>query len=358
MQNTTNGCDINEINLQHGIRAITMENDQLFISILPDKGADIYQFIYKPKDIDVLWKAPWGLKKPDRGIETASNSQIAWMEHYAGGWQELFPNGGAACLYKGVQLNFHGEISTLAWDYKILSSTPDEVAVSFFTNTYRSPFRVERTMVLRANQRHLEITERITNLAEEEMDYMWGHHPAFGAPFIDEGTLIHLPEHSWIESQAEEMAPARMLPGTRGKWPYLKGQGGGSLDLSVIPSRNERSADLAFIGGFAEGWYGITNPKLGLGFGMVWPADIFPYMWFWQELKGSFGYPWYGANYVAAIEPFSSYDASGLTNCIEKGTSKSLKPGESVQATLLAVCYESTKGINRIDTNGYVHIIN
>lgn len=356
MQNRASGCVIGEIVLQHGIRAITMENENLFVSILPDKGADIYQFIYKPKEIDVLWKAPWGLKKPDRGIQTASNSQVAWMEHYAGGWQELFPNGGAACTYKGGELNFHGELSTLAWDYNVVCHTPDEVAVTLTTNTYRSPFRVERTMVLRSGQKHLEITERITNMAEEEMDYMWGHHPAFGAPFLDEGTLIHLPENSWIEAQVEETAPARMMPGARGKWPYLKGRKE-TLDLSVIPSKSERSSDLAFIGGFAEGWYGITNPRLGIGFGMVWPANIFPYMWFWQELRGSFGYPWYGANYVAAIEPFSSYDATGLTNCVAKGTARSLMPSESVQATLLAVCYESTKGISRIDKNGNVQII-
>lgn len=348
---------INEIELQRGIRAITMENEYLFVSVLPDKGADIYQFIYKPKNVDILWKAPWGLKKPGQGIQTAENSQVAWMEHYAGGWQELFPNAGDACTYKGVQLNFHGEISTIAWDYQIVRDTPEEVAVVFTANTYRSPFRVERTMVLRAGQKHLEITEQITNLAEEEMAYMWGHHPAFGAPFLDEGTLIHLPERCWIESQEKETAQARMPPGTRSEWPYMKGRNGETLDLSILPPRNERSADLAFIGGFAEGWYGITNPKLGLGFGMVWPADIFPYMWFWQELRGSFGYPWYGANYVAAIEPFSSYDASGLANCIRKGTARSLKPKEQVRATLLAVCYESEKGITRIDTNGNVHII-
>lgn len=344
--------------LKQGVQAIVLENEYLYVSILPAKGADIYEFVYKPKGVDVLWKSPWGLKKPGHGISTAENTQVAWMEHYAGGWQELFPNAGAECVYKGVRMNFHGELSTVAWEPRIIVNTPDEVAVELTAHTYRSPFRVIRTMSLKKGQRHLEMDESVINLAEEEMDYVWGHHPAFGAPFLDEGMIIQLPPGSWIEADAGESSAARLAPGKRSAWPHAAGRSGATVDLSVLPPKAERSADLAYVGGFAEGWYGITNPKLGFGFGMAWPAELFPYMWFWQELRGSFGYPWYGANYVMAIEPFNCSNAGGLNRCIENGTARRLKPREQIRAKLIAACYESEKGVNRIDTNGNVLIIN
>lgn len=68
-----------------------MENEFLRVTILPEKGADIHELRYKPKDIDVLWKSPWGLKTPGKGISTAADSMAARLEHYEGGWQEIFP---------------------------------------------------------------------------------------------------------------------------------------------------------------------------------------------------------------------------------------------------------------------------
>lgn len=349
-------CSVMETVLNRGMRAVIMENDKLKVTILPDKGADIYEFVYKPKNIDVLFKTPGGLRETVNGFQTTANSQVAWMENYEGGWQEVFPNGGGPCAYKGVEMNFHGEACTLSWSYKVLADTPNEAAVTFFVETYRSPFRLERTLTLRKNEMFLIIDEKITNLAEEEMDYMWGHHPAFGAPFLDEGVIIDLPQGSWIESQNKEDKSTRLPQKSRFKWPIVKGKDHQDIDFATLPPKDNRSADLAFIGGFREGWYGITNPQLGFGFGMAWPKEIFPHMWFWQELKGSFGWPWYGRNYTMAIEPFTSYDESGLAHSVDNGTARKLGAGESLEVKILAGCYESEKGINKIDMNGNVDV--
>lgn len=201
----------------------------------------------------------------------------------------------------------------------------------------------------------LQIDERVTNWSEEGMDYMWGHHPAFGAPFLGEGMILDVPAQ-WGESQSLEDGMARLPPGARFDWPIARDKDGHSLDLSVVPSEQERSADLAFLGGFEQGWYGITNPDLGVGFGMVWPEDIFPYLWFWQEFRGSAGWPWYSSNYVMALEPFTSYDASGVSGCVENGTARQLGPGETLEVSLTAVCFESGAGVERIERDGTVRV--
>ena len=105
---TRPSCSISQHTLERGYKAVTLENEILSVTVLPDKGADIYSLLYKPRNMDVLWKSPWGLKLPGTGVFTAGTTEEAWLEYYGGGWQEIFPNGGDACVYKGCHLNFHG----------------------------------------------------------------------------------------------------------------------------------------------------------------------------------------------------------------------------------------------------------
>ena len=53
-------CKVSEVVLGRTIRALQIENDLLATTILLDKGADIYRLVYRPKDIDVLWKSLLG----------------------------------------------------------------------------------------------------------------------------------------------------------------------------------------------------------------------------------------------------------------------------------------------------------
>ena len=42
------------------------------------------------------------------------------MWNYAGGWQELFPSVNAACVYRGSEIPFHGEVASLPWEHEVL----------------------------------------------------------------------------------------------------------------------------------------------------------------------------------------------------------------------------------------------
>ena len=80
--------------------------------ILADKGADVYELVYKTAGVDVLFKAPWGFRDVGALAGSAPNSQVAMVDHYAGGWQEILPNFAAASFYRGVEWCFHGELLT------------------------------------------------------------------------------------------------------------------------------------------------------------------------------------------------------------------------------------------------------
>lgn len=346
----TNGCTLSELTLGRTVRALRLENDLLAVTVLLDKGADIYELIYKPKNIDVLWKSPWGLKEPGRGpAGFAPNSETIWLEYYAGGWQELFPNGGDACVYKGVELSFHGEASMIPWDYEVIEHSPQAVEVRLYTRLRRSPFSIERRMRVEQGRPALKLRGAVTNEAGEPMDYMWSHHPAFGAPFLSAACRIDTGAKTLLVDDAYAGTHNPLERGARFSWPFASN----GLDLSRVPGQEARRDLLAYFADYEAGWYAITNTEMGFGVGLVWPKEIFPYAWFWQEMNASPGFPFYQNCYVMAIEPATSIPGQGLTAVMKKtGLHRSLPPGGSAVVTLDVVFYESKTGVAHIGREG------
>ncbi len=346
-----------EIDLERGNRAVALENDHVLVTVLPEKGADLYQWVHKESGVDVLWKSPWGLRRPGSGIPTASDTQVSWMEYYPGGWQVLFPSGGGPCTYKGVELSYHGEASAVAWDVAGLGHSKDEAWVRLTTRLARSPFTLTREMVLPKKGQSFLLRETIRNDAGEPMDYMWGHHPAYGAPFLSGDCRIDTNATVMQADPSSDPAGSVMEQGRRYDWPNVE-RAGIVTDLTNVPGEDEHRASMGYLDGFGEiAWYGITNTHLGIGAGLAWRREDFPYAWFWQELHGSPGYPFYKGVYTMAIEPNTTWPGQGLVDAMEKtGTHRTLQPGESRTIELQAALYESDHGISGIDMKGNVSL--
>ena len=347
-----------EMTLQRGVPAVVLENDTISVIVLPGKGADIYELISKSHGVDVLWKSPWGLLAPG-GVHSAANSVTAWLEAYEGGWQEIFPNGGTANTYRGVELNFHGEASLSVWDYAITEQGGEAAEVQLGARLRRSPFAIERTMRVEAGKPVLFIRERITNHGREDLEAMWGHHPAFGAPFLSGACRIDTNART-VHADDEIGGPLNPLTkGASFTWPHGE-RDGVATDLSRVSGADDPPHEtMAYLTDFAgdHAWYGITNTELGLGVGMVWPKSVFPFAWFWQEMHATLGFPWYGEVYVMAIEPSSSMPGHGLSAVIEKtGTQLAFPAGESMDVEFAAVLYHASEGIDGIGPDGTVRV--
>ncbi|MBN9658418.1 MAG: aldose 1-epimerase [Acidobacteria bacterium] len=331
------GCSVRE-HERNGFAAVTLENDALAATFLPGRGAELHALVDKARGVDLLWKSPWNPGRQPASLPLAeAGSEAAWLDQYGGGWQFLFPNAGDACEYRGARLNFHGEASVRQWDYQVVRHDAAAVEVRFELATSRGPFHVIRTIRVERGRPVILFEESIRNLGEEDHHYMWGHHPAFGAPFLDEGCRLTIPARRYLAHDVEISEHARVAAGTRGSWPLVPGRDGTPVDLSVWPERGRRVTEFGYLCELDAGWYALQNGALGLGFGLAWPKEVFPYVWFWQELRGSFGYPWYGRSYVAAVEPFTSMPGSGLVKAIECGTAPLLRAGANVNARLAAV---------------------
>ena len=331
-----------------GLRTVTLQNDLLRISVLADKGTDIFEFLYKPLDVDFMWCSPTGVRNPANYVPTRHHPKSAFFDFYEGGWQDCLPTGGQPCEYQGVPFGLHGETPTLPWEYQIVEDTPERVAIKFWVRTFRTPFYVEKELSLARGKAVLHVTERVVNEGRIPMDLMWGQHPALGAPFLDESCVIDLPGAKVHCTMLTDNT--RFAEGVY-DWPLVPGRAGGIIDLREIVTAEADTFDTIQLSDLPEGWYAVTNTSRQVGFGMAWPFDIFPALWFWQVYGGAYIPPWYGRNYSIALEPFSTLQLN-VVDAVADGSAHVLQPGESIEACYVAVAYAGIEGVKSIARDG------
>jgi hypothetical protein len=337
-----------------GYAIVSLENRFLRIAIAAGKGTDIVEFLYKPLDVDFMWRSYAGLRAGRNFHPTIANPDGSFIDFYTGGWQEMLPNAGANCTYKGAALGVHGEVCLLPWSYHIVTNSPDKVVVTFCVRAVRTPFYVEKTFSINEQDPTLHIEELVRNEADEPMDFMWGHHLAFGWPFIDESCRIFLPSCR-VRTPEDYTAPrSRLERGQDTEWPLVRGRNGESVDLSRIPPPEVRSHDMAYMHDMQDGWYALVSGSRGVGFGLRWEKGTFPFLWFWQLYRGGMGYPWFGTSYTAALEPVSSYPQT-LTQAIKANSQLVLAGGEERRTSLVAAAFAGRSEVRGINADGKVY---
>lgn len=345
------GCRISLDYTYKGMRVAFLENETLRVGVLVDKGADVFEFTYKPHDLDFLWQSPIPLRRPF--VATSALPEGAFHDYFYGGWQEVLPSAGWADQpYLGTYQGLHGEVSLLPFEAQVEEDSPEQVSLRLHTRCYRSPLHLERTMTLRRKAPVLTMTERLVNEAPAEYAIMWGHHPAFGEPFLDESCVVQTPAKT-----VRVLAFHRnglWEPGDGYAFPMVKNRRSGALeDVTRVLPRQTGSVDVISFWGLQEGWYALTNRRRRVGFGMSWDNSLFQCLWMWQVYGGHDDYPWYGRTYNCALEPFTSWPPAGVPNALKNGTALVMKPHQEIETTLTAVAYEG-EGVSRITPSGDV----
>ncbi len=350
----TYGCRISDSWTYRGLNAVILENELLRVTVLADKGADILEFVHKPSDTDFMWRTPWGVRDPSLFTPSTGWPEGVWHDLYEGGWQTIAPTGGFPGDYMGAEIGQHNESALMPWDSQITEDTPERVSARFHVKSYRTPYAIEKTLTIEQGSPALRVTESVTNLAEEETECVWGQHIALGEPFLGPGCRLDLPGGRVYNMGDGGASGARLAAGESGEWPMSPAQAGGFADLRTFPPRNERLEDLAVFHNLSGGWYAVTNPDRGVGFGFAFPEDTFRYIWYWQVFGGRGGYPWYKRTYNVGLEPFSSMPSGIPLPPGDEKTSMTFAPGETRTARMSAVAYESTTGVKSISADGAV----
>lgn len=325
------GCRIHDQYSNFGLRTVVLENDLVRISILVDKGTEIFEYLYKPKDLDFMWLTENGVQNPNDYLPTSPDPVSTFVDYYTGGWQEVFPNGGPTSTLFGAQFGQHGEVAHMPWDYEIVQDTPMLISVRFRVRTKKVPFQLTKTLTLEKGSSSLRIEEQMENLSDIPLRYMWGQHLAFGKPFVEPGSMICLPENVKLITESIESPvskPGRVQRGATYEWPLGVSETGEWIDFSVLPPKGTPS-EMIYLHGFDEqAWYRIENSTLGMGMKVEWDGAAMPYLWYWQEYGATEGYPWYGRHYNIGLEPFSSYPTLGLEEAVRNDTAGFVQPRE------------------------------
>lgn len=314
---------------QNGHAAVVLENELLRVVVLPGKGADISQIMYKPSGIDFLMKTPSGLQPP------GAAPPADFLENYEGGWQELFPNANDACTYAGQIIPFHGEVALLPWDCEVERDDEDETALRLRVECRRTPLRLERRMRLRRGEATLQLDETVTNASGGPADLVWGHHVVLGGDFLEDGCRLEVPAGLITTGDAlYEPETAALAPGQVQPWPTaLTRAGQGSIDLRRIPGPEAHTHDDACLGELKQGWIAVTNPRLRLTFRLEWEVDLFRWVMLWMPYGGAEQPPLTGV-YGVGIEPWVS--RFPLARAVEEGQAVRLGPGQSRLTSLRA----------------------
>jgi hypothetical protein len=347
------GCRISLDYTYKGMRVAFLENEVLRVGVLVDKGADIFEFAYKPRDLDVLWQSPIPMRAPFAA--TSALPEGAFHDYFYGGWQEVLPSAGwAKDSYLGTFQGLHGEVSLLPFDAKVVEDTAEQVGLRVRTRCYRSPLHLERVMSLERGRPALIIRERLTNEAPVEFAVMWGHHPSFGGPFLDDSCVVQTPART---VRVLAYHPNGLWePGDGYTFPQVKNRRTGRLqDITHVLPAETLSVDVVSFWGLADGWYGLTNRRRRVGFGMAWDRSLFQCLWMWQVYGGHTDYPWYGRTYNCALEPFTSWPPAGIASAVQNGTALLLQPQQEIETVLAAVAYEG-EGVTRITQSGSVQM--
>lgn len=326
--NRNYSCRIKEYAI-NGLSAVSLENSLIRVGILLDKGADIYEFVYKPKDLDFMWRSYQSLRnsKYHAAVNLTSGN---FFDYYEGGWQELFPNIGRACHVKGVEYGMHGEVDLMPWDMEVLCDEIDKVSIRLGVRTARTPYYLTKTITLYENELIIHIDETVTNEGLEKMSFTWGHHPALGGNFLDDDCEIIVAGNPIVKSLDVDLGEVSPIePSLEAKWPIVPTRMGNTINLSkVLPPESKTYMEFGLYD-IETPYYEVKNKRLNIGFGMSWDKSIYPNIWVWQLFGGGMGFPFYGRGYTLALEPWSSMPGC-LTDAIENGSAITLGAGDSI----------------------------
>ena len=294
---------IDEARMFGDIQAVTLENENLRVTVLPELGAKIYGIVHKGTGADILWHNP---RVSPRRVPFGSRFDDVW----SGGWDEIFPND-AESVVGSERYPDMGEAWSLPWDYET-QSRGDSASVTTMVKTPITPAKITRTLTLKDGETRFVCKYEFTNLSRNEISFLWKVHPAFA---INDECRIEVP------AAAGTVDPryAHLYGQKSYRWPRVRSMGGGEVDISrVDPDRNDCS--LHYLTGLGKGSARFVDRRHNLVSTISFDRRVMDNVWLFLAYGG-----WRG-HYTAVIEPSTSYPYD-LATAIRKGNCTAL-PGK------------------------------
>ncbi len=175
---------LREARLKNGIDIIEMSNGILHVTLNVSHALDIYQILYRGKNISFLSK---------NGLN-AKEGQFA--ERFEGGM--LYTCGLDAIGGKSGHMQ-HGMFHLQRAEILHAEATEEEIVVEAKveqTSLFQEHFIVKRKIRLAKDSSSLEILDTLVNASYQDVSFALLYHFNFGYPFLDENTKIQIDSKS------------------------------------------------------------------------------------------------------------------------------------------------------------------
>lgn len=326
------GCRITDDLIYKGYRSLLLENDQLLIQLLLDKGGEPIRWLHKPTDTDLIWLTDAGLTPPH-------SVYADYQSSYIGGWQEMFPEVSRTSEYAGGLVH-RGESAITPWDAVITKDDPEEIEVLLIHRLRSLPLRTEKRITLRAGSALVRIEETMLNCSPvASIDVNWGHHLAYGLPFLGRDARIEFAEGARVCQPAT---------GEQWPWPYMT-KDGARTDLSALPPPGTPRELLYVLPKTAA--YRIASPSRGLAAEVRWNGDVWPYVWYWQNFRADKDAPFFGCEYNIGLEMFNIPPKLTLAEAAAQGSALTISPSGRL-TSWLEIELQPLSNRNEIDRKG------
>lgn len=289
------------------MRSITLENETISITILPEAGGKIWSLRNRNTGREWLWHNPHlPLKPPAYGA-----SYVETMD--CGGWDEIFPSV-SPCDLQGMQVPDHGDLAALPWE--VVEHECNRLKTRVRTRFADCMF--DRTLQLK--HRRLRIEYRLSNQSTVPVPYLWCAHPLIA---IEPGMTIVLPEQTPMLSRGGVNIPEIHSFA----WPSLSP----ATRLDTIPDpKNPDSSPFAikmFSAKASTSQVEIKSTDGNESLLLAWNPEDIPHLGMWLNAgawSGCGSNPYFNLGLEPATAAFDS-----LADALAAGEACILPPGES-----------------------------
>lgn len=290
----------------NGRRLLVLQNAFYRVALWPEMGGAITSYIDRASGVDIIWRNPYGQPPRTRVLDQPLGSGSDLYDVMDGSWYVSLPAGFFAGSYFGAPLGTHGELRSLPWAVERIRTEARELAVTLVGRSVRTPLVYRRELVVRRDSCLLLWREAVENRSARDLPVAWLQHPTFGGPLL-EGARLLAPARTVRVFRADDPTTLQLRSGYTGRWPHVLERVGGKLrDCSVVPPAGSGKDHSVQLTDFEAGWGCVWNEARGLGFGMEWDLEVFPYAWSWNCSGGVERYPLWGEGHIITLQPSTS----------------------------------------------------
>jgi hypothetical protein len=307
-------------------RAYRLSNGLIEVTVLLG-GGHIADFRLCGSPINVLWESPWSTIEPQ---DFSSREHAAlYGDGPAGRFLSGYTGHALALGYFGMPssseaeqgLPLHGEAASAEWC--VISAECDDhsasLAMEVSLPVYQLHFR--REILLRVGAFTACIKEVVTNRSDNEVEFQWVEHAAFGEPFFARGdATLFLSGNRGVSWPLGYEGHEILCDDAEYRWPYAQSTDNEPVDLSRPFVRDGTGFVAALLtdANRENAFAAVHNRRHELVAGYSFDRALFPWIALWEENCAREFAPWNGTTRVRGVEFGTSPMPLGLDHARKK----------------------------------------